>query len=195
MTYTTDDIAEEISFQSLDDDCRLLGSLLNDVLQREVGPQVMEKMKRLGSLLSGIAPKDLYDTYRKRAHPTKINRRTLQYKHIRIVYLLEYNARADLSHEDRDMLIEDLNDELKRHNPTPIDEARAGLHIVEQSLWQQVPVIGRRVAMLLRRYTLQLQHLGKPLPLTCTPIKFGSWMGGDRDGNSNVTAKVRLSTL
>ncbi|KAF9620411.1 hypothetical protein IFM89_011784 [Coptis chinensis] len=42
------------------------------------------------------------------AHPTQINRRTLQYKHIRIAYLLEYNAHADLSHEDRYMLIEDL---------------------------------------------------------------------------------------
>jgi len=40
-----------------------------------------------------------------------------------------------------------------------------------------------------------LQHTGKPLPLTCTPIKFGSWMGGDRDGNPNVTAKVALSNI
>lgn len=46
MTDTTDDIAEEISLQSFDDDCKLLGNLLNDVLQREVGSGFMEKLER-----------------------------------------------------------------------------------------------------------------------------------------------------
>ncbi|KAF3432594.1 hypothetical protein FNV43_RR27334 [Rhamnella rubrinervis] len=279
MTDTMDDIAEEISFQGFDDDCRLLGSLLNEVLQREVGSQVMEKVeknrilaqsactmrmagienmaelleKQLASeiskmtleealtlarafshylnlmgiaethhrvrkqrnmtllsrscedvfnqlLQSGVPPDELYNTVCKQgveivltAHPTQINRRTLQYKHIRIAHLLDYNDRPDLSPEDREMLIEDLvreitsiwqTDELRRHRPTPVDEARAGLNIVEQSLWKAVPHYLRRVSNALKK------HTGKPLPLTCTPIKFGSWMGGDRDGNPNVTAKV-----
>lgn len=46
MTDITDDIAEEISFQSFEDDCKLLGSLLQDVLQRKVGAQFMEKLER-----------------------------------------------------------------------------------------------------------------------------------------------------
>ncbi|KAL6543749.1 Phosphoenolpyruvate carboxylase 4 [Orobanche gracilis] len=46
MTDVTDEIAEEISLQGFEDDCRLLGNLLNDVLQREVGPQFMEKLER-----------------------------------------------------------------------------------------------------------------------------------------------------
>lgn len=46
MTDNTDDIAEEISFQSFDDDCKLLGNMLNDVLQREVGSEFMEKLER-----------------------------------------------------------------------------------------------------------------------------------------------------
>lgn len=46
MTDITDDIAEEISLQGFEDDCRLLGNLLNDVLQREVGPDFMEKLER-----------------------------------------------------------------------------------------------------------------------------------------------------
>ncbi|KAJ6805154.1 phosphoenolpyruvate carboxylase 4 [Iris pallida] len=91
------------------------------------------------------------------------------------------------------MLIEDLvreitslwqTDELRRHKPTPVDEARAGLHIVEQTLWKAVPHYLRRVNNALKK------HTGRPLPLTATPIKFGSWMGGDRDGNPNVTSKV-----
>jgi len=47
MTDTTDDIAEEISFQSFEDDCKLLGSLFHDVLQREVGNPFMEKVERI----------------------------------------------------------------------------------------------------------------------------------------------------
>lgn len=279
MTDITDDIAEEISLQGFEDDCRLLGNLLNDVLQREVGPDFMEKLERtrvlaqsacnmrmagiedtaellekqLAAELSkmtleeaitlarafshylnltgiaethhrvtkargaaylskscddtlnqlvqgGVSPAELYDTVCKQeveivltAHPTQINRRTLQYKHIRIAHLLEYNDRPDLGHEDREMLIEDLvrelssiwqTDELRRHKPTPVDEARAGLNIVEQSLWRAVPHYLRRLSNALKK------HTGKSLPLTCTPIKYGSWMGGDRDGNPNVTAKV-----
>ncbi|XP_027365929.1 phosphoenolpyruvate carboxylase 4-like isoform X3 [Abrus precatorius] len=279
MTDTTDDIAEEISFQSFDDDCKLLGNLLNDILQREVGTNLVEKLdrirvlaqsgcnmrqagivnmaelleKQLASELSkmtleealtlarafshyltlmgiaethhrvrkggnmaqtakscddifnqlaqgGVSPDELYNTVCKQeveivltAHPTQINRRTLQYKHIRIAHLLDYNDRPDLSLEDREMVIEDLvreitsiwqTDELRRQKPTPVDEARAGLNIVEQSLWKAVPHYLRRVSNALKK------HTGKPLPLTCTPIKFGSWMGGDRDGNPNVTAKV-----
>ncbi|ESQ28387.1 hypothetical protein EUTSA_v10018058mg [Eutrema salsugineum] len=279
MTDTTDDIAEEISFQSFEDDCKLLGSLFHDVLQREVGSSFMEKIERIRILAqsalhlrlagiedtanllekqltseiskmpleealtlarafthslnlmgiadthhrmhkvinvtqlsrscddifsqllqSGISPDELYQTVCKQeveivltAHPTQINRRTLQYKHVRIAHLLEYNSRSDLGHEDRETLIEDLvreitslwqTDELRRQKPTPVDEARAGLNIVEQSLWKAVPHYLRRVSNSLKKFT------GKPLPLTCTPIKFGSWMGGDRDGNPNVTAKV-----
>ncbi|CAA7410323.1 unnamed protein product [Spirodela intermedia] len=148
----------------------------------------------------GVPPEALYETVCNQvveivltAHPTQINRRTLQYKHIRIAHLLEFNERPDLTLEDREMVIEDLvreitalwqTDELRRHKPTPVDEARAGLHIVEQSLWKAVPHYLRRVSTALKK------HTGRPLPLTATPIKFGSWMGGDRDGNPNVTSKV-----
>jgi phosphoenolpyruvate carboxylase len=68
-------------------------------------------------------------------------------------------------------------------------EARGGLHIVEQSLWHAVPAFMRKLSLALKR------HTGKDLPLNATPFRFGSWMGGDRDGNPNVTAKVGMPLL
>ena len=75
-------------------------------------------------------------------------------------------------------------DELRRRKPTPVDEARGGLHIVEQSLWNALPTFCRQLSAALKK------HTGHALPLDCVPVRFGSWMGGDRDGNPNVTAKV-----
>ena len=66
----------------------------------------------------------------------------------------------------------------------PPPEARGGLHIVEQSLWASVPAYLRRLSAALKK------HTGRELPLEATPMRFSSWMGGDRDGNPNVTAKV-----
>lgn len=63
-------------------------------------------------------------------------------------------------------------------------EARGGLHIVEQSLWAAVPAFMRTLS------TALMKHCGRELPLGCTPITFGSWIGGDRDGNPNVTART-----
>lgn len=55
---------------------------------------------------------------------------------------------------------------------------------MEQSLWSSLPKLLRRVSALLKK------HTGRELPIDACPIRFGSWMGGDRDGNPNVTAKV-----
>lgn len=63
-------------------------------------------------------------------------------------------------------------------------EARGGLHIVEQSLWAAVPAYMRKLNSALKK------HTDRELPIGCTPLTFGSWMGGDRDGNPNVTAQV-----
>ena len=66
-------------------------------------------------------------------------------------------------------------------------EARGGLHIVEQSLWAAVPAFLRKLSLALKK------HTGRELPIDATPLTFGSWMGGDRDGNPNVTASVSLA--
>lgn len=56
---------------------------------------------------------------------------------------------------------------------------------MEQSLWTAVPVYLRRVNAALKK------HTGRELPIDAKPLLISSWMGGDRDGNPNVTAQVR----
>ncbi|KAI3763916.1 hypothetical protein L2E82_13914 [Cichorium intybus] len=225
-----DDIAEEISFQSYDDDLRLLFSLLNDVLQREVGSNIMEKVehtrtlsqtaclirasgiektaefleKQLASELSKLTLEEALKLGRAFSHFLSLmgiaenHHRARKAKNVAQIskscddtfnQLIQGGISPDLLYKTMCNQVREITsiwqtDELRRHKPTPVDEARAGLNYIEQSLWKAVPHYLRRVSNALKK------HTGRPLPLTCTPIKFGSWMGGDRDGNPNVTAKI-----
>ncbi|MEE4465417.1 phosphoenolpyruvate carboxylase, partial [Azotobacter chroococcum] len=80
-------------------------------------------------------------------------------------------------------------DEIRRSRPTPVDEAKWGFSVIEHSLWQAVPAFLRGVDRALHQAT------GLHLPLEAAPIRFSSWMGGDRDGNPNVTAAVTREVL
>ena len=80
-------------------------------------------------------------------------------------------------------------DDLKRHKPSPFDEARWGLAIIEDSLWDTIPKVYRRLN------SIFVQNINKGLPKNFNPIEFGSWMGGDRDGNPNVTSDVTKQVI
>jgi len=127
------------------------------------------------------------------AHPTQVVRRTLLQRYNRIAASLRAGDRKDLTPDEQDAVRSQLRrdistvwhtDELHRSRPTPTDEVRGGLAVLEQSLWHAVPRFLRRFDTALRSQT------GRGLPIDASPIRFGSWMGGDRDGNPNVTAKV-----
>ena len=132
------------------------------------------------------------------AHPTEVMRRTMLVKQTRVAALLEEGDRPDHTPEERELLRSALHrevasiwatDELRRDKLTPEDEARGGLAVVEQVLWDAVPRILRSFDAALRRQT------GKGLPQDAVPIVLGSWMGGDRDGNPRVTAEVTRRVL
>lgn len=127
------------------------------------------------------------------AHPTEVMRRTLAMKYQRIAALLDERDHPQLGRHEQTGIKRALlrtiteiweTDEIRRTRPTPLDEARAGMVVIEQSLWDVVPLVLRNLDLASRR------HSGRPLPLDAAPITFGSWMGGDRDGNPNVTAEV-----
>ncbi len=132
------------------------------------------------------------------AHPTEVKRRTLIQKHHRIIEILEQrellkNFPSKLKTLDKE-LFDELTviwntDDLKRVRPSPFDEARWGLAIIEDSLWDTVPKVYRKLN------SIFVKNMGKNLPKNFNPIVFGSWMGGDRDGNPNVTADVTRKVI
>lgn len=132
------------------------------------------------------------------AHPTEITRRTLIRKYDKIAHTLADHRRNDLLSWEHDKyrgrlrrLIEEIwsTDEIRNERPTAVDEARWGFAVIENSLWQAVPDFIRHFDRLAQR------RLGQGLPMDFCPFRFFSWMGGDRDGNPNVTHKVTSQVL
>jgi phosphoenolpyruvate carboxylase len=148
----------------------------------------------------GISPAALHDAIGRlrielvvTAHPTEIMRRTLQQKYNRIARALSERDRPDLTPREREELEETLHreitaawetEEVRRERPSPIDEVRSALTVFEQTLWHAVPDFLRALDRGLSAAT------GQGLPLDAAPIRFGSWIGGDRDGNPTVTPET-----
>ena len=132
------------------------------------------------------------------AHPTEIMRRTLIHKHREIGRCLSElelggiteGERAAVEHRLRELLTQVwFGEDFRPQRPTPVDEAKWGFAVVEDSLWDAVPQFLRRLDAARRRAS------GEGLPLAAAPVRFLSWMGGDRDGNPNVTAAVTAEVL
>lgn len=132
------------------------------------------------------------------AHPTEIIRRTLIKKYDEMVAILqilddirEDHPRREDYHNQLNALIAEIwrSDEIRQQRPSPVDEAKWGFAVIENSLWQAIP-------NLMRELDETLAERGEAaLPLDACPIHFASWMGGDRDGNPNVTADVTEEVL
>ncbi|MCL6270942.1 phosphoenolpyruvate carboxylase [Sansalvadorimonas sp. 2012CJ34-2] len=132
------------------------------------------------------------------AHPTEVTRRTVIQKFNGITRCLTKLDHTDLMPREREDIIDRMHQlisqiwhtkEIRDHRPTPEDEARWGFATVEHSLWEALPQFLRQLDRHL------VQHTGSGLPVSVMPVRFSSWMGGDRDGNPNVTAKVTERVL
>ncbi len=132
------------------------------------------------------------------AHPTEVKRRTQLQKHGKITKLLGELDQMTLTTAERRECRESLqtiistlwaSDEIRRVKPTPIEEARWGMAMIEDVLWDAIPAFMRELDTIVENYT------GKTLPAFIAPVNFASWMGGDRDGNPNVTSKVTENVI
>jgi phosphoenolpyruvate carboxylase len=132
------------------------------------------------------------------AHPTEATRRTLREAEQHLAALLAAGDDPRLSTQDRAHLhgrlaaeVELLwqTDRVSRRRPTVLDEVRNTLYYVETVLFDVVPRLCQELDERLR------EQYGLALPPDAAPVRFGSWVGGDRDGNPFVTPAVTIEAL
>ncbi|MCG6348052.1 phosphoenolpyruvate carboxylase [Vibrio fluvialis] len=132
------------------------------------------------------------------AHPTEITRRTMINNLVKINECLSKLELSDLSSKERlktERRLEQLiaqgwhSDVIRKQRPTPLDEAKWGFAVVENSLWQAVPEFLRELNESVKEY------LDEGLPIDARPVHFSSWMGGDRDGNPFVTHSITREVM
>lgn len=132
------------------------------------------------------------------AHPTEATKRSILEIQQRIADILKSLDHPLLTSRERKKLEESLfnevtilwqTDELRQHKPTVLDEVRNGLYYFDQTLFEVLPEIHQEVADNLGKY---YSHAAWEVP---NFLRFGSWIGGDRDGNPNVTHEVTWETL
>lgn len=132
------------------------------------------------------------------AHPTEATRRAVLDIHKRIAEQVMELDNPVLTLRERERLRENLlnevvtlwqTDELRDRKPTVIDEVRNGMYYFDETLFEVLPDVYEELERCLDKYYPAHQwHVP-------TYLRFGSWIGGDRDGNPSVTADVTWETL
>ena len=132
------------------------------------------------------------------AHPTEATKRSILEIQKRIASILKNMDNPMLTKREQEQLEESLfnevtilwhTDELRYHKPTVLDEVRNGLYYFDQTLFDVLPDIHQEVEECLVR------NFSEGTWVIPNFLRFGSWIGGDRDGNPNVTPEITWETL
>ncbi|HEU4636106.1 MAG TPA: phosphoenolpyruvate carboxylase [Edaphobacter sp.] len=135
------------------------------------------------------------------AHPTEVARRSVMFKRRRISDLLEKLDRIAVPEKELEALEDEVTgeitalwqtDDVRSARPTVRDEARMALDYYEASLFDTLPVLYAEVAAAIESEYPEVKIPIADLPLL---VRFGSWIGGDRDGNPFVTSQTTMDSL
>ncbi|WP_442599720.1 phosphoenolpyruvate carboxylase [Neobacillus sp. D3-1R] len=132
------------------------------------------------------------------AHPTEATKRSILEIQKRIADILKSLDNPLISKKERQKMEESLfnevtvlwqTDELRHTKPTVMDEVKNGLYYFDQTLFDVLPEIHQEV-----EDSLKVHYPGQDWKVPHF-LRFGSWIGGDRDGNPNVTPEITWETL
>ena len=132
------------------------------------------------------------------AHPTEATRRAVLDIHKRIADEVMEMDNPTLTYREREKLRDQLlnevltlwqTDELRDRKPTVLDEVRNGMYYFHETLFDVLPDVYDELERCLAKYYPE-QPWHAPVYL-----RFGSWIGGDRDGNPSVTSDVTWQTI
>jgi len=157
-----------------------------------------------GLRASGVRPQELQQLLQSlvywpvfTAHPTEAKRRAVMYRLRRIFLANKELDQREISAEERQRLVDDVQAELqilwktnevRPHRPEVRDEIRNGLYYFHSCLFDAVPLMYRRLEQAIARsYCDAPDYDCIRVPAL---LRFGSWIGGDRDGNPKVTPQV-----
>ena len=134
------------------------------------------------------------------AHPTEVARRAVMFKRRRIGEFLAALDRIPVPEQDlaslEQLVLAEITslwqtDEVRSRRPTVYDEVKMGLDYYDVSIFETLPGLYREISEALRSaYGLEIEAHALPQVL-----RFGSWIGGDRDGNPFVTPEVTRDAI
>ncbi|WP_285579486.1 phosphoenolpyruvate carboxylase [Actinoallomurus iriomotensis] len=169
-----------------------------DTGEEPLRESVADAVRRIGDERVGRFLDDLELRPVLTAHPTEARRRAVVTAILRISALLgELNDPRTGSGERDEIerrLLEEIDllwrtSPLRRTKPDPLDEVRTAMAIFDETLFRVVPAIYRSLDTALAPGT------GARPPLARPYLRFGSWIGGDRDGNPYVTAQITREAI
>ena len=181
-------VAEQVNRSKvLTDEKNATGSWLSRAVDNILAAQKISKdfdQKDLQTWIDNFSVRPVFT-----AHPTEAARRSVLGKMTTISELLQQpdsQTQSKRLAETIDLLWQ--TDELRLGRPEPLDEAVNSIYYLDELLQQTVPEV-------LAEFASEVKRLGVDLSLSAKPLSFGTWIGGDRDGNPNITADVTRSAI